>query len=137
MILIQGTRLNQRGKTVSLVVKEVYAPTQNVLVYIGRLQGKVSKKNHVFLGKLADLPKLPGGKRYNIRVRGSDEHGNRFIPLMCKGRTDGKGVLLIENKYAPVLDESRNQETESPHEPLPPKPTQLALVINNTLRGKT
>lgn len=120
----------------SLVVKEVYAPTQNVLVYIGRLQGKVNDKNKVFLGKLADLPQLPGGKRYNVRVRGSDEKGNRYIPLMCKGRTDGQGTLLIENKFAPVVDESRNQETDNPHQPLTPKPTKLALVINNTLRGK-
>lgn len=121
----------------SLSVKETYAPTQNVLVYTGRLQGKVTKRNYVFLGKLADLPKLPGGKRYNIRVRGSDEHGNRYTPLMCKGRTDGKGTLLIEDKYAPVFDEGRNQDMDNPHEPLPPTPTKLALVINNTLRGKT
>lgn len=119
----------------SLIVKEVYAPTQNVLVYQGRLEGKVTDKNKIFLGKLADLPQLPGGKRYNVRVRGSDENGNRFVPLMCKARTDGRGTLLIENKYAPVLDASRDQEAESPHQPLTPQPTKLALVINNTLRG--
>lgn len=119
----------------SLIVKEAYAPTQNILVYTGRLDGKVHDKHKVFLGKLADLPQLPGGKRYNVRVRGSDELGNRFLPLMCKGRTDGKGTLVIEDKYAPVLDSSRDQEADSPHEPLVPRVKNLALVINNTLRG--
>lgn len=120
----------------SLVVKEVYAPTQNCLIYFGKLEGKINDKNKVFLGKVADIPKLKPGKRYNIRVRGSDAEGNRYIPLMCKGRTDGQGTLLIENKYAPVLDESRNQQADNPHQPLPPQPTKLALVISNTLRGR-
>lgn len=120
----------------SLVVKEVYYPTQNVLIYFGRLEGKINDKNKVFLGKLADLPKLKPGKRYNVRVRGSDPHGNRLLPLQCKGRTDGRGTLLIENKYAPVFDIGRNQEMDNPHEPLEPRPSKLALVINNTLRGK-
>ena len=121
----------------SIVVKEVYFPTQNVLVYTGRLTGKIHDKHKVFLGKLADLPQLKGGKRYNIRVRGSDSEGNRYIPLQCKGRTDGQGNLLIEDKYAPVLDESRNQEADNPHEPLTPQPTKLALVVNNIVRNST
>jgi hypothetical protein len=120
----------------SLIVKEVYAPTQNCLVYIGRLEGKINDKNKVFLGKIADLPKLKPGKRYNVRVRGSDPDGNRYVPLQCKGRTDGQGTLLIEDKYAPVLDESRDQEADNPHQPLTPRPAVLGLVINNILRGK-
>lgn len=120
-----------------LIVKEAYFPTQNILVYQGRLAGKINDKNKVFLGKLADLPQLKGGKRYNVRVRGSDSEGNRYLPLQCKGRTDGQGTLLIEDKYAPVLDESRNQEADNPHEPLPPRASHLALVINNIVRNST
>lgn len=119
----------------ALVVKEAYHPGQNILVYTGKITGKITDKNKVFLGKLRDLPQLKPGKRYNIRVRGSDEQGNRLVPLQCKARTDGKGTLLIDNKFAPVVDATRDEEMENPHDPLPPRPTIIAWAVNRLMNG--
>jgi len=120
-----------------LKLKAAYFPTQNCLIYKGQLEGKVTNKNKVFLGKLGKLPTLPKNKRYNVRVRGSDVEGNRYLPLQCRGRTDGAGDLYIRREHAPQLDRAMSIEPDDPHAgTVPPEPTKLSLVINNTLRRK-
>jgi len=122
---------------IMLKLKDTYFLTQNCLIYIGKADGKITDKNKMFLGKLRDLPTLPPNKRFNIRVRGSNEEGIRYLPLQCKGRTDGAGDLFIHPKYAPQIDNAASIEPDNPHEPQMPKPTKLALVVNNIVRNPT
>lgn len=120
----------------SLKLVDTYFPTQNCLVYTGLLAGKVSLKRKIWQGRIWELSltKLPKNKRYNLRVRGSDEGGNRYLPLQCHCRTDGAGDLYIADKWKPQID--HYQEPDDPHpelEPQFPQPTKLALVINSML----
>jgi len=118
-----------------LKLKDTYFLTQNCLIYTGKINGKINDKNKAFLGKLRDIPALPPNKRFNIRVRGSNKEGIRYLPLQCKGRTDGAGDLFIHPRYAPEIDNALSIEPDNPHEPKMPKPTKLALVINNMFDG--
>jgi len=123
----------------TLKVKDTYFPTQNVMVYTGKIGGKTTNKNKLFLGRLIDLPTLPKNKRFNLRVRGSDSEGNRYMPLQCHARTDGAGDLHIHKKYAPQIDHAASIEPDNPHPKPPqqlPKPKHLALVINNIVNRK-
>jgi len=119
-----------------LKVIETYAPEQNCLIYTGQIQGKITDKNKLFLGKVADIPQLPKNKRFNLRIRGRDSEGNRYVPLMCHARTDGTGTLYIADKYKPEIDRALEIIPDEPEIPVLPQPTKLALVINNTLRRR-
>lgn len=88
----------------TLKVIDTFYPTQNCLVYKGKISGKITDKNKIFLGKVAQLPTLPRNKRFNLRVRGSDAVGNRYLPVQCHARTDSAGHLYVADKHAPEID---------------------------------
>jgi hypothetical protein len=117
-----------------LRVIDTYFADQNCLVYTGRLEGQIGDKRQLFRGRVSDLPRLARNKRYNLRVRGRNDQGDRIVPLMCHARTDGAGDLFISDKFAPQIQAPPKEAEEIDIPIVMPRPTKLALFVNKELR---
>ena len=118
-----------------LKVIDTYFPGQQCLVYTGQLEGLIAEKRQLYRGRLEGLPVLRRNKRYNLRIRGRDDEGNHYRPLMCHARTDGAGDLYIHNRHKPVKEVVR--EASDPKIPIVrPRSTLLAAAVAGALRGR-